>query len=106
MSQLDQKLHRLLQAAAAAPAREEEPAMPFGFETRVVALSRAARGANGRETGQLMGFIRRVTLVAVIVTAFASSAAYWQLNENDAQDESLTNVYAIADSVMEPELFQ
>lgn len=81
--------------------------MPFGFDTRVVALARARRGAremNGAR--ELARFLRRVALVSVIVTAFASSAAYWQMSEIEEIGEPTSNAYAIADSAIESQLFE
>ncbi len=99
----DRALDRLLQAAAQAP--ETTPEMPFGFATRVVALARAA-GIPGRsESRQLARFLQRVALGAVVVAAFASSAAYWQMTENDDLSEPLSNVYAIADTAIEANVF-
>lgn len=96
------KLERLLAAAAAV----EEPAaeMPYGFDTRVVAL---AHGETSRisETRELARLVRRIVLGATIVAACASSAAYWQMSENDALGEPLTNAYAIADHAIDRELF-
>lgn len=106
MPQHDPKLERLLRAAAqrndAAPAE-----MPYGFDTRVVALARAHRRASGHDTGWELGrLMRRVAVGAVIITAFASSAAYWQMTENQDINEPTSNAYAIADHAIEAEFFQ
>jgi hypothetical protein len=102
----DAELRRLLRAASAAEQGETE--MPFGFDTRVVALARAqsrARG-NGSDTWELARLVRRTALVALTITACASAAAYWQIRENDDLGEPLTNAYAIADSAIDYELYQ
>lgn len=105
MANPDPKLDRLLRAAA----RADDPPveMPFGFDTRVVALARAQakRGefGNGWELARLL---RRVAVLAVVLTAVASSAAYWQLSENREIGEPLSNAYAIADNAIESEFFQ
>jgi hypothetical protein len=106
MPQHDPKLERLLRAAAqhddAAPSE-----MPFGFDTRVVALARAHRLASGDTGGwELARLMRRVAVGAVIITAFASSAAYWQMTENRDISEPSSNAYAIADNVIDAEFFQ
>jgi hypothetical protein len=97
----DPQLDRLLRAARAAEQRE--PEMPFGFDTRVVALARSQPRDRARETLRL---IRRVAFAAVALTAFAGTAAYWQMSENDEVGEPLRNAYAIADSAIDQEFFQ
>ena len=106
MAQHDRKLERLLRMAAqhddAAPAE-----MPYGFDTRVVALARAHRLASGDTGGwEVARLVRRVALGAVIITAFASSAAYWQMTENREISDPSSNAYAIADNAIEAEFFQ
>jgi hypothetical protein len=100
----DSNLDRLLRSAA----RTEEPAAqaPFGFDTRVVALLRAARGESRGALQEFASLARRVAAVALLVTAFAGVGAYWQLSENAADDEPLTNAYAIADNAIDSDLLQ
>ena len=100
----DLNLDRLLRAAA----RAEEPAAeaPFGFDTRGVALARGARGEGGGALQEFASLVRRVAAVALVVTAFAGVGAYWQLSENDADDEPLTNAYAIADNAIDSNFLQ
>lgn len=102
MSRPDQKLARLLQIAAAAPP-EPVPEMPLGFDSRVLAHVRERR--RGTEHWQVVRFIRRVALGAVVVLAFASSAAYWQMHENEELAEPLSNAYAIADTVIDASVY-
>ena len=104
MAKFDRELNRLLQMAA--PDRAPAPEMPYGFETRVVALARAARSAGQNENWQLTRFLRRIALTAVIVTACASSAAYWLFSQDDELNESFSNAYAIADTAIEASVFQ
>jgi hypothetical protein len=99
----DPEIDRLLRAAAAA-SEGLAAEMPFGFDTRVVALTQAERGAN--ETWQFARLVRRIAIGAMVVTACASAAAYWQMNENDELGEPLTNAYAIADNAIDLEVFQ
>ena len=108
MAKPDPDLDRLLRAAAAQEPGSAPAEMPFGFDTRVVALARAEQRRGGETNGgrELARFLRRVALVSVIITAFASSAAYWQMSENDAIGEPLSNAYAIADNAIESEFFE
>lgn len=96
-------LERLLERAA----RVEIPApeMPYGFDTRVVALAKEKRGASWQENGVKL-LLRRVALAAVVVIAFSGSAAYWQMSENDDLAEPLSNVYAMADTAIDVDFFQ
>lgn len=105
MAKLDPELNRLL-ANAAQAADDASIEMPFGFDTRIVALAKQKRSIEGRESRQLNTFLRRMALAAVVVTAFASSAAYWQMTENEDVTEPLSNAYAIADTVIDADFFQ
>jgi hypothetical protein len=102
MGKLDSKLDRILRSAASV--QNDEPAQPpFGFETRVVALSRITK-ANG--SGELARFVRRVAILAIIVTLVTSVGTYRQVTEDEEVGESLSNEYAIADSAIETEVLQ
>jgi two-component sensor histidine kinase len=106
MPKRDPHLDRLLRAAAqhddAAPAE-----MPYGFDTRVVALARAHRLASGDTSAwEIARLVRRIAVGAVIITAIASSAAYWQVSQNQDLTEPSSNAYAIADNAIETEFFQ
>jgi hypothetical protein len=104
MAKPDSDLDRLLRAAAKA----EDPGLeiPFGFETRVVALARAQGSNRADDVWELARLLRRVAVSALVLTVFASSAAYWQFNENDEADEPYTNAYAIADNAIAAEFSQ
>lgn len=104
MATPDSNLDRLLRSAA----RSEEPATaaPFGFDTRVVALMRAARGEGSSVLQEFARVVHRIAVVAVVVTAFAGVGAYWQLAENEDEAEPLTNAYAIADTAIDANLLQ
>jgi hypothetical protein len=94
----DVDLDRLLRSAT--PVKEDAPAeMPFGFDTRVVALSRK----NGNGTA-LAGLLRRVAFVAAAVIVFASVGAYLEFNRNGDAIAASGNEYAIADSVIQDEV--
>ena len=94
-------LERLLRAAA----QHEKPAaeMPYGFDARIVALARAERTAETTGSWEIARLLRRVAVGALVVTAFASSAAYWEFSENDSDGEPLSNAYAMADTAIEAE---
>ena len=95
----DVDLDRLLRSAARA--KEETPVeMPFGFDTRVVALSR--RNGNGALFGTLL---RRVAFVATAVIVFASAGAYFEFNGN-GDVITAGNEFAIADSAIQDEVAQ
>jgi hypothetical protein len=97
-------VERLLKSAAAAGGNEEVE-MPFGFDTRVVALWRAAAHGNGIARG-LSGLIRQVALVATAVIVAASAAVYYQINQSRDLNEPSANEFAIADSVIQDEFSQ
>ena len=87
-------LDRLLRAAAAA--RNDQPnEMPFGFDTRVLARTRAHPPGDFLALGR---FLRRVVLLSLGVIAFASAGAYHELRQNDDLGDSLTEEYVIADA--------
>lgn len=94
----DVDLERLLRSAA--QATDGAPAeMPFGFDTRVIALSR--RNGNGAIFGALL---RRVALVAATVIVFASAGAYLEFNMNRDAIAMSGNEFAIADSAIQDEV--
>jgi len=82
----DEKIDRLLRSAA--EAREEEPAgMPFGFDTRVVALWCAARPtANG-----VVSLVRRVALISTAVNVISTIAGVREANQSRDIGESFAN---------------
>jgi hypothetical protein len=94
----DQKIDRLLRSAA--QVREEpEPAMPFGFDTRVVALWRAAAAkGNG-----VMRLLRRVAVLSAAVIVISTIAAVREANQSREIGESFANEFAIADSAIQDE---
>ena len=94
----DKKLDRLLQAAARVG--EETPAMmPFGFDTRVVALWRAAAS---RPNG-VTSLVRRVALLSAAVIVVSTVAVVREANQSREINESFTNEFAIADSAIQDE---
>jgi hypothetical protein len=100
MANNDSELARLLRAAATR--REDDVAeAPFGFDTRVVAAWRSYRSRENGDVWQLALFFKRVAACAVVIAAFASAGAFWQLQQNDDLDEATGGAYAMADSVIE-----
>ena len=94
----NEQIDRLLQSAAQAD--EEIPAaMPFGFDTRVVALWRAGMPkANG-----VMQLLRRVAMVSIAIIVMSTIAAIREANQSREIRESFANEFAIADSAIQDE---
>ena len=94
----NKQIDRLLQSAAQAD--EEVPAaMPFGFDTRVVALWRAGiPKANG-----VMQLLRRVAVLSIAVIVVSTIAAIREANQSREIRESFTNEFAIVDSAIQDE---
>lgn len=104
MKRPDADLDRLLRSAATAV----EPSVaevPYGFETRVLALWRAGNG-RANDVAELTRFLRRIGVVACAVLALASAGAYQQFSENEERTTPQTNEYAIADSAIQTEFSQ
>ena len=92
------QVDRLLRSAARAG--DEAPAeMPFGFDTRVVALWRAGMPkANG-----VMQLLRRVAVLSMAVIVVSTVAAIREANQSREIRESFANEFAIADSAIQDE---
>jgi hypothetical protein len=102
MNKGDQKIDRLLRSAAETP--EDLPtAMPFGFDTRVVALWRASSiKANG-----LTPLLRRVALLSAAVIVISTVAAVREARQSrERVGEPFTNEFAIADSAIQDEFLK
>jgi hypothetical protein len=85
---------------AAAQAKDDTPVeMPFGFDTRVIALSR--RNGNGAAFGALL---RRIALAAAAVIVLATAGAWLEFDQNDDVIAAPGNEFAIADSVIQDEV--
>jgi hypothetical protein len=97
----DHKIDRLLRSAA--QVREEElSSVPFGFDTRVIALWRAALPtANG-----LVSLVRRVAVLSAAVIVISTIAAVREANQSRDIGESFTNEFAIADTAIQDEFSQ
>jgi hypothetical protein len=94
----DHEIDRLLRSAAQASG-EVSAEMSFGFDTRVVALWRAAMlKPNG--VGLL---VRRVALLSAAVIAVSTLATLREARQSREQYNTLTNEYAIADTAIQDE---
>jgi hypothetical protein len=95
------EIDRLLRSAAQASG--ETPAeMPFGFDTRVVALWRAGvRKPNG-----VASLLRRVALLSAAVIAVSTLAAVREIKQSREQYNDFTNEFAIADTAIQDEFSQ
>ena len=94
-------IDRLLRSAAQRD--EEQPAaMPFGFDTRVVALWRAALPtSNG-----VMQLLRRVAVLSAAVIIISTLTAVREARQSRQQYSELTNEFAIADRAIQDEFSQ
>jgi hypothetical protein len=101
MNEGDQKIDRLLRSAAGP--EDVPPAMPFGFDTRVVALWRA----NGTKANGLMPLLRRVALLSAAIIIISTVAAVREARQSrERVGEPLTNEFAIADSAIQDEFLR
>jgi hypothetical protein len=100
---MNDQVDRLLRSAARAG--DEAPAkMPFGFDTRVVALWSHSRGAvkpNG-----IASLLRRVALLSSAVIVISTFAAFLELKQSREQSNDFTNEFAIADTAIQDEFLQ
>jgi hypothetical protein len=92
-------LDRLFRAAARVNAGT--PEMPYGFDTRVIALWRA-RGSG--EPNGIAHLLRRVAVLAAVVLIASAGGVYRELMRSDISTESLANEFAIADSAIADEV--
>jgi hypothetical protein len=97
----DHEIDRLLRSAAQAD--DEAPAeMPFGFDTRVVALWHAfAAKSNG-----IASLLGRVALLSAVVIAVSTLAAVREIKQSWEQYDDFTNEFAIADAAIQDEFSQ
>jgi hypothetical protein len=98
----DVDLNRLLKSAAQT-GEGDSIEMPFGFDTRVVALWRGIGSGAARGLSVLL---RRIALVATTVIVVASAGVYHQINQTRELSEPSANEFAIADSVIQDEFAQ
>ena len=97
----DHEIDRLLRSAA--KTGDEAPAeMPFGFDTRVVALWRAL----GVKPNGIASLLRRVALLSAAVIAISALVAVRELKQSREQSNDFTNEFAIADTAIQDEFSQ
>ena len=103
MNEGDLKIDRLLRSAAAM--REDVPAaMPFGFDTRMVALWHANQEATSIGLARL---VRRVTLLSAAVIGISTLAVVREARQTrEKVGEPFTNEFAIADSAIQDEFLK
>ncbi len=101
MKSVDPKIDRLLRSAA--QAHEDVPAaMPFGFDTRIVALWRSSM----KKPNGLTPLLRHIALLSAVVIVVSTIAAAREAGQNRKLGESFANEYAIADSAIQDEFSQ
>ena len=95
------KIDRLLRSAG--KMGEERPAeMPFGFDTRVVALWRTTFPMGDG----VIQLLRRVAVLSAAVIVVSTIAAVREANQSREIRGSLTNEFAIADSAIQDEFLK
>ena len=97
----NENIDRLLRSAV--QTGDESPAtIPFGFDTRVVALWRAT----GVKTNGVVQLLLRVAVLSAAVIVISTVAAVREANQSREIRESLTNEFAIADSAIQDEFLK
>jgi hypothetical protein len=102
MKPVQSSLDRLLRSAAQVP-DDAAASVPFGFDTRVLALWRASRSGNGNG---ILGLVRKVALMAAVVLVASGIASFRELRSAQDVIEPSSNEFAIADTAIENELDQ
>ena len=97
------QIDRLLRSAAQAD-DEAAAEMPFGFDTRVVALRSRSRG--GAKPNGIASLLRRVALLSSAVIVLSTLAAVLELKQSREQSNDFTNEFAIADTAIQDEFSQ
>lgn len=97
----DHEIDRLLRSAAKT-GDEAQPEMPFGFDTRVVALWRAL----GVKPNGIASLLRRVALLSAAVIAISALVAVREFKQSREQSNDFTNEFAIADTAIQDEFSQ
>jgi hypothetical protein len=94
------EVDRLLRSAA--QASEAPVEMPFGFDTRVVALWRSM----GEKPNGIASLLRRVAVFSAVVIAISTLAAVREIKQSKEQYNDFTNEVAIADTAIQDEFSQ
>jgi len=90
----------LLLRTAALSKKNAPPEMPFGFDTRIVALWRGQPDS----TLGLARLLRRVAIAALAVIIASAAAAYLESERERENGEPFRNEYAFADSAIQEEI--
>jgi hypothetical protein len=99
----DHEVDRLLRSAA--KTGDEAPVeMPFGFDTRVVALWSHSRGT--AKPNGIASLLRRVALLSAVVIAISTLAAVRELKQSREQSNDFANEFAIVDTAIQDEFSQ
>ena len=99
MNEVDPTIDRLLRSAALSPV--DKPAeMPFGFDTRVLALR---HGVDNTEQVGLVRLLRRVAVIAAVVLVITGAGIYREASRTQENSEPFANEFMIADSEIESE---
>jgi len=94
----NEQIDRLFRSAAQAE-EQAGASMPFGFDTRVVALWRAG---SSKPNG-VVQLLRRVAVLSIAIIVISTIAAVREANQSREIRESFTNEFAIADSAIQDE---
>jgi hypothetical protein len=96
-------LDRLLRAAARLD-EQKGVDVPFGFDTRVVALWRQG-GTNGNGNGKAVArLVQRVAILAGAIILVSSAAVVREFSQTRDLGEPMTNEFAMADSAIQDEM--
>jgi hypothetical protein len=98
----NENIDRLLRSAAT-NVDESSVTMPFGFDTRVIALWRASGGG---ESNGLTRLVRRVALLAAAIIIIGTAGTLREAIRSREVGESFGNVFAIADAAIQDEFWQ
>src|SRR3954466_16289268 len=97
MKPVESSLQRLLRSAAQVP-DDAAASVPFGFDTRVVALWRASRNGNAITFVRL---VRKVALMAAVVLTASGVASFRRLRTAQDLIELISGVQDLADDLGE-----
>jgi hypothetical protein len=89
-------LDRLLKSAVGVD--DESPEMPFGLETRVLALTRSG---NGNGNGGIASLVQRVALAATCLIVISAFAIYRQMAASEESYGGLPTEYAMIDTAIQ-----
>ena len=97
----EEKIDRLLRSAALGT-EDISAEVPFGFDTRIIALRRAS----GSDSNGLTRLVRHVAWIAAAVIVVATAGAFREANRSREISEPFRNEFVIADSAIQNEFSQ